>query len=81
MYLGYKNMVDFLDFELELRHLIFLFLISITWIIMSFWGRSAFMGLYDPLPAAISGFITASFWIGGGGIAIGIGLIIYTVLE
>ena len=74
-------MVDFLDFELELQHLIYLFLVSITWIVMSFWGRSVLLNLYSTLPTIVSVFITASFWIGGAGVAIGIGLIIYTALE
>ncbi|UYP48464.1 hypothetical protein NEF87_004749 [Candidatus Lokiarchaeum ossiferum] len=74
-------MVNFLDFELELQHLVFIFLVSLTWIAMSFWGRYELLTLYNPLPDAIHTFISVSFWIGGGGVAIGIGLILYTVLE
>ena len=67
------------DWELELEHVIYLFVGSITWLILSLWSNFALNLIYDPtLPAAIQTFTTVCFWIGGGGILFGIILLVIT---
>ena len=58
-----------------------MFTVAIAWLLMAFIGRGIFISLYDPIPALIHTFITASFWIAGGGLAIAIGLSVWTILE
>lgn len=70
-----------LDIQLEIEHLVYIFITSITWILITFWGRAQYMALYDPIPAIAQTLITVSFWIGGAGMLVGILLVLYTVLE
>jgi hypothetical protein len=70
-----------LDINLEIKHLIYIFITALVWLGMTFWGRAQFMALYDPLPETIRTLVTISFFVGGGGILIGIGLILITIFE
>ncbi len=69
------------DIELEIPHLIYIFFTSITWLLMTFWGRAQFILFYTPLPALGQTIINISFIIGAVGIVVGIGLILYTIFE
>ena len=70
------------DWELELEHVIYLFVGSITWLILSFWSNFALNLIYDPiLPEAIQTFTIVCFWIGGGGILFGIILLVITASD
>ncbi len=67
------------DWELEIEHVIYLFVGSITWIILSLWSNISLNLIYDTiLPDAIQTFTTVCFWIGGGGILFGIILLVIT---
>jgi len=66
------------DWELEIEHVIYLFIGAFTWLGLSLWSNFALNIIYDPLPAAIQTFTVVCFWIGGGGILFGIILIIIT---
>ena len=70
-----------MDIELELDHLIYIFTVFIAWLLMAFIGRGIFINLYDPIPEIIQTFITISFWIAGGGLAIAVGLSLWTIFE
>ena len=69
------------DWELELEHVIYLFVGALTWLGLSLWSNFALNMLYNPLPEAIQTFTTICFWIGGGGILFGIILIVITAGE
>lgn len=69
------------DIQLEIEHLVYIFITSITWLIITFWGRAQFLLIYDPLPSMAQLFITISFIGGAAGILIGIILILITVFE
>jgi len=69
------------DWELELEHVIYLFIGSLTWLLLSFWSNFSLNMLYDPLPEAIQTFTTVCFWIGGGGILFGIILLVITASD
>ena len=70
--------MDLFDWELELEHVIYLFIGAFTWIGLSLWSNFALTTLYDPLPDVIQTFTVVCFWIGGGGILFGIILIVIT---
>ena len=70
-----------MDIELELDQLIYIFTVFIAWLLMAFIGRGIFINLYDPIPEIIQTFITISFWIAGGGLAIAVGLSLWTIFE
>ncbi|MHA1775748.1 MAG: hypothetical protein ACTSWC_03175 [Promethearchaeota archaeon] len=70
-----------LDIQLEIEHLVYIFITSITWLLITFWGRAQYIALYNPIPAIGQLIITISFWIGGAGMLIGILLVLYTVFE
>ena len=70
------------DWELEIEHVIYLFIGSLTWLILSFWSNSALNLIYDPLlPTAIQTFTTVCFWVGGAGIISGIILLVITASD
>ena len=69
------------DVQLEIEHLVYIFFTSITWLLMTFWGRFQFLQVYDPLPALGQLIITISFIVGAVGMVVGIGLILYTIFE
>ena len=70
------------DWELEIEHVIYLFVGSLTWVILSFWSNVALSKLYFPnLPVAIQTFTTVCFWIGGLGIIFGIILLVITASD
>ncbi len=73
--------MDLFDWELEIEHVIYLFIGAFTWLGLSIWGNLALNMLYTPLPAAIQTFTVICFWIGGGGIIFGIILIVITAGE
>ena len=66
------------DWELEIEHVIYLFVGALTWLGLSLWCNFTLNMLYDPLPASIQTFTVVCFWIGGGGILFGIILIVIT---
>ena len=70
-----------MDIELELDTLIYIYTVFIAWLVMAFVGRAIFGQLYAPIPEIIQTFITISFWIAGGGLAICVGLTLWTILE
>jgi hypothetical protein len=75
-------MIDFdLDIPLELNHLIYIFVISLTWLGLSFWGDHQLHSYYEVLPQYAGLFITLSYWIGFVGIGIGVLLIIWVLVE
>ncbi|WP_457558165.1 hypothetical protein [Candidatus Harpocratesius sp.] len=69
------------DIQLEIEHLVYIFITSITWLLITFWGRAQYLALYDPIPSIGQLFITISFWIGGIGILIGVLLVLITIFE
>lgn len=69
------------DIKLELNQLIYIFVIGITWGILTFWGDHQLHQYYNVLPQFASLFITLSYWIGGIIIGIGILLIIWLLIE
>ena len=74
--------MDIWDWELELEHVIYLFVASITWLSLSVWSNIALNLLYDQLlPAAIHTFTVICFWIGGGVIIFGIILLVITASD
>ena len=70
--------MDLFDWELELEHVIYLFIGAFTWLGLSLWSNFSLKMLYDPLPDVIQTFTVVCFWIGGGGILFGIILIVIT---
>ena len=70
-----------IDFELEIQHIVYIFMISITWLLISLWGGSVLRALYDPMPLAVGTFIVVSYWVAGGGFALGIGVILFLYFE
>jgi len=70
-----------MDIELELDQLIYIFTVAIAWLIMTFVGRGIFTSLYNPIPETIQIFINISYWIAGGGLAIAVGLTLWTIFE
>jgi len=69
------------DWELEIEHVIYLFVAALTWLALSFWSNFALDILYDPLPAVMQTFTIVCFWIGGGGIIFGIILLVITASD
>ena len=70
------------DWELELEHVIYLFIAAFTWLGLSLWSNFALNMLYAPsLPASIQTFTIICFWIGGGGILFGVILLVITASE
>jgi hypothetical protein len=70
-----------LDWELNLSQLIYIFVVSFTWLGFSIWGGIALNSFYVDLPQYVQLFITLSRVLGGIGIGIGICLILYIILE
>ncbi len=70
-----------LDIKLQLNHLIYIFAIGITWLILTIWGDNRLHAYYDVLPSLASVFITISYWIGGITIGIGIILLVWVLIE
>ena len=73
--------LDIWDWELEIEHVIYLFVGALTWLLLAFWSNLALDILYDPLPAAIQTFTIVCFWIGGSGIIFGIILLVITASD
>ena len=69
------------DFQLELRHLIYIFLSSFVWLALAFWGRFQLNNYYTTLPSTAALSIIISFWIGGVGLGIGFLLVICVIFE
>ena len=70
-----------LDWQLTLSHLVYIFVISSCWLILSIWGGIALKSYYETLPQSVPLFISLSRWLGGIGLGIGAFLVGYTILE
>ncbi|MHA1721286.1 MAG: hypothetical protein ACTSWX_10890 [Promethearchaeota archaeon] len=74
--------MNIFDWELELEHVIYMFIGALTWLGLSFWSHFALKVLYaDAIPVPIVSFIHVCYWIGGGGILFGIIILIISSSE
>ena len=64
-------MIDW-DLKLQLKHIIYIFIASATWIICTIWMHQILKELYTELPQLINVFLYIAYGLGGAALIFGV---------